>query len=215
MRSGWGGLIGRSRLVTEMTHAREDPRAPLLVGRGNDLLVAQRASGLDHRGGAGLRDYVEPVPARKERVGRAHGAGRREPDLPGAHHREPRRVDAVHLAGADPDDLIACREHDRVRLGVLPHAPGEAERIELAGSRSARSVVWTSSPPRTLRYSASRAGTSRSQAISNTRHFFLVRWISSSASGANAGANRISTKTPASASTTAASRVRLTPTMPP
>src|SRR5213594_4727375 len=98
MRSGWGGLIGPSRLVTEMTYAREDHRETLLVGRGDDLLVAQGASGMDHRGGAGPCHHVEPIAERKERVRRAHGAGRVEPALAGPHHRQARRVDAVHLA---------------------------------------------------------------------------------------------------------------------
>src|SRR5437764_274797 len=101
MRSGWDGLIGRSRLVTEMSDAREDHREPLLVGRGDDFLVARGPPGL-----------------------------------------------------------------------ITAGAPARA-----ATARPARE--------------------------------------GKSAAGANAGANRISTKTPASASTTAASRVRLTPTMPP
>src|SRR6266849_2817424 len=100
MRSNWGGLTGDSRLVTEMTDARESHRQSLLVGRGDDLLVAQRASGLDHRGGAGPGDHVETIAKREEGVGRAHGASRLEPNLASPHHREPRRVDAVHLARA-------------------------------------------------------------------------------------------------------------------
>src|SRR5262245_63507271 len=92
MRSGWGGLIGSSRLVTEMTDAREHHGEPLLVSRGDDLLVAERASRLDHRGGAGPGYHVEPVAERKERVRCAHGALRRQANLLVAHHRQARRV---------------------------------------------------------------------------------------------------------------------------
>ena len=88
--------------------------------------------------------------------------------------------------------------------------------LSAASSRSARSADCASSPPRTLRYSARRCGSAaRSHGTSKTRHFFLVRRSSSSASGAYAGANRISTKMPASARTTSRSSVRLTPTIPP
>ena len=90
---------------------------------------------MDHRRGAGLRDHVEAVAEREERVGRAHGAGRLEADLTGAHDRQARGVHAIHLARADPDDLAAGRQDDRVRFDVLGHAPGEAERVQLGGRR--------------------------------------------------------------------------------
>ena len=41
--------------------------------------------------------------------------------------REPHRVDAAHLAGADPDRPQVLGDHDRVRGDVLADAPGEEQ----------------------------------------------------------------------------------------
>ena len=54
--------------VAEMPHAGEHHRDAVLVGRGDDLLVAHAAAGLDHRGGAGVGDHVEAVAEREEGV---------------------------------------------------------------------------------------------------------------------------------------------------
>src|SRR3954470_12728594 len=49
------------------------------------------------------------------------------PVLPRLLDREPHRVDAAHLAGADPECLQIAPEHDRVRGDVLADAPGEEQ----------------------------------------------------------------------------------------
>ena len=50
--------------------------------------------------------------------------------------REPNRVDAAHLARADPHRRQAVGQHDRVR-GVLAHLPGEQHLAPLALGRLA------------------------------------------------------------------------------
>ncbi len=77
--------------------------------------------------------------------------------------RDPHRVDAAHLAGADPDRLQVLGEHDRVRGDVLGHAPREEEvaPLRLVGSPQTTSIPsrsstsesrsWTSRPPSTRR----------------------------------------------------------------
>ena len=49
--------------------------------------------------------------------------------------RDPHRIDARHLAGADPERAPVAGEHDRVRLDVLGDAPREVEIAQLGGGR--------------------------------------------------------------------------------
>src|SRR5437773_9803190 len=58
-----------------MADSGEHHRHVVLVGRRDDLGVAERAARVDHRRDAGLRDDVEAVAEREKRIGRAHGAG--------------------------------------------------------------------------------------------------------------------------------------------
>src|SRR5919201_2626577 len=117
--------------VTEVTETGEYHRHPVRVGGGDHVVVPDGAAGLDHRRGAGLGHDVEAVAEREEGVGGAHAALGGEPDLARAHDREPGGVHAVHLPGADADDLIARYKDDGVRLGLPTDAPGEAQRAEL------------------------------------------------------------------------------------
>ena len=52
--------------------------------------------------------------------------------------RDPHRVDAAHLAGADADRLQALRDHDRVRRDVLADAPREQQVAPLLLGRRCR-----------------------------------------------------------------------------
>ena len=102
------------------------------------------------------------VGEREERVAREHRAGRVVAELAGLLERDPHRVDAAHLAGADADRLQALREHDRVRAHVLADAPGEQQvaplllasrcrrrRVISCRSSTSTSRSCTSSPPST------------------------------------------------------------------
>ena len=101
--------------------------------------------------------------------------------------RDPHRVDAAHLAGADPDRLQVLREHDRVRRDVLADAPGEEQvaplrLVELAGrrppspSRSSTSASrsWTSSPPSTRLKSRSPGVSARRSRSTRMRSAFFA-----------------------------------------
>ena len=82
----------------------------------------------------GLDRQLRAVGEREVGVGRHHRAG----DL-GASllDREPDRVDAAHLAGADADRGEVAREHDRVRADVLADLPGEQQLAPLGLGRAA------------------------------------------------------------------------------
>src|SRR5690606_24543804 len=93
----------------------------VLVGSGDDLVVADRATGLDDghdpRGSGG----IWTVPEREEGV-----AGEHRPTvaIPRALDREPDAVDAAHLPGTDAHQLPVLGEDDGVGLRVLAGEPG-------------------------------------------------------------------------------------------
>jgi UMF1 family MFS transporter len=60
------------RLMSEVAHAREDHGEARCVGRGDHLVVAQRATGLDHRGSTGFDEYLDPVVEGEKRIRRRH-----------------------------------------------------------------------------------------------------------------------------------------------
>jgi UMF1 family MFS transporter len=60
------------RLMSEVAHAGEDHGEARCVGRGDHPLVAQRAAGLDHRGGAGFDEHLDPVGEGEKRIRRRH-----------------------------------------------------------------------------------------------------------------------------------------------
>ena len=169
---------------------------PCVVGGVDHLVVAHRAAGLDHRGGAGL----DRRPAGRRRTGRTR---RRRPPSPwsaarraqllrrvlGLARGDARRIDAAHLAGADADGGAVLGIDDGVRLHVLGDAEGEAQVGEL-GRRSAR--AWsrpsarmssttalsrdcTRKPPATdFTVSPAARGSGRPP-VSSSRRFFFAR----------------------------------------
>src|SRR5688500_2294111 len=74
--------------VPEVAHAGEHHGHAALVRRGDDLVVAHAAAGLDHRGGAGFRQRVEPVAEREEGVGGDRRAGERQLGAGGLEGRD-------------------------------------------------------------------------------------------------------------------------------
>ena len=118
----------------------------------DDLVVAHRAAGLDHRRGAGLGGSEEAVGEREEGVGGHHRA-------PGQRLRLARRFGGVrrleggdagavhpaHLAGADAHRGAVPGVDDGVGLHVLGHLEGELEVGQLACGVGARVVTTFSS----------------------------------------------------------------------
>ena len=146
--------------VAEVALAGEDHRDAVLVGGGDDLVVADRAARLDHRRDAGRGGRVEAVAEREEGVARARPArarGRR-PCVGG----DAGRVDAVLLAGADADGLAVARRA-RWRWTTPPRTPATRARGRATASSVGRDLgddppcgaverrrcrrICTSSPP--------------------------------------------------------------------
>ena len=59
------------------------------------------------------------------------------PGAPRLHERQVDGVDAARLPGAEPDELGAAREHDRVRARHRDHLPREPQRLDLGRGRPA------------------------------------------------------------------------------
>ena len=105
---------------------------------GDHLVVALRAARLDERRHARVERELRAVGEREERVAREHRAGRLVAELLRLLDRDPHRVDAAHLAGADADRLAVLREHDRVRADVLADRPREEDVRPAAPRRPSR-----------------------------------------------------------------------------
>src|SRR5439155_589825 len=196
-------LIGLGKQALPVAHETQlgERRLEALVER---VHRGERLTDLPDRGAG-----VEQRPCRSERqqvTERIAGVAVEEAET--LQLRRPsrcQRQDAHDLA--EPVDSLARSVH-QFRKCRRPATPIGT----VFSSRSTSSGVWARRPPRTLRYSiVPGPAVPRSDATWKTRHRFLVRRNSSSASSANAGANRISTKMPASARTTSVSRIRLTP----
>ena len=120
------------------------------------------------RGHARVERELRAVGEREERVAREHRAGRVVAELARLLERDPHRVDAAHLAGADPDRLQALREHDRVRAHVLAHAPGEQQVAPLLLADAAGDDASSAGGRRRRRRAPGRAGR-RARACSRAR----------------------------------------------
>src|SRR3990172_1265317 len=121
--------------VPEVADAGEHHREPELVGRADHLVVAHTPARLDDGFRARLRDHVDAVAERKERVGGDRRAGQRESRALRLEEGDPRAVDAAHLPGHHPEDHAAAREHDGVRFHELRDAPGEEQVLDLRRRR--------------------------------------------------------------------------------
>src|SRR5438874_13691640 len=85
-----GAVIGAGS-VPEVANAGQHHRDAALVGGGDDFVVAHAAAGLDHAGGAGIADDVEPIAKREEGVARDGRSLQREAGVLGLDARDARR----------------------------------------------------------------------------------------------------------------------------
>ena len=107
--------------------------APARVAGGDHLVVALRAAGLDQRavapaliavsGPSGKGKNASEATAEPASSSWASAAER----LAGLVDRDPDRVDAAHLAGADPERRPVLGEDDRVRAHVPADLPREQQ----------------------------------------------------------------------------------------
>ena len=81
-----------SGLVAEVAVPRRHHRHAVLIGRGDDLVVALAAARLDHGRGAGLRTDDETIGEREERVARDDCTAR---PFAGLVDRDLGRIDAL------------------------------------------------------------------------------------------------------------------------
>src|SRR5436309_570527 len=116
------------RLVTEMARPREYDRHAVRLRGAQDLVVALRPARVDHGRASRLRRDFEGIREGEERVARDDRALRAVPRLA---RRDPRRIDAGHLAGTDPDRRAIPREDDRVRLHAPRDRPREQQVVPL------------------------------------------------------------------------------------
>src|SRR6185437_287485 len=110
---------GEGRRITsvpEVPHAGEHHRDAALVRRGDHLVVAHAAAGLDHGGGAVVGDDVEAIAERKERIRRDDRARKRQARVGRLDRGDTRRVDAAHLARTDAERAQPAAVDDRIRL---------------------------------------------------------------------------------------------------
>src|SRR4029077_793593 len=113
--------------VAEVPHAGEDHGDAALVRSGDHFRVAHAAARLDHRGGAGVGEGVEPVAEREERIRRHDRGLEREAGTRRLHDGDAHAIDAAHLSRAYAERHAVAAEYDGVRLHVLGDAPGEQE----------------------------------------------------------------------------------------
>ena len=88
--------------MPEVTAMGEDHRRTGLIDRCDHLGVPLRAAGLDEGRDAGAERQLRAVGEGKERIRGQHGVLERVSVLARLLEGDPHRVDAAHLAGADP-----------------------------------------------------------------------------------------------------------------
>ena len=172
-----------------------------------DLGVALRAARLDDRPHAGVDRQLRAVGEREERVGGQHRAVERQPGRGRLVDRDPHRVDAAHLPGADPDRRRGPRDstiafertclHTRIANSSSPHSSSVGLRSvdDLHLARAPPCPVsrsCTRMPPRTRLMSCSVTGMRRAAPGSRA----AAR--SASARGPRARPRRSRARTPAS-----------------
>src|SRR5471030_3048435 len=108
-----------------MPDSREYHGHAALVGRLDDLGVAERSAWLDRRRGARVRSGDEAVGKGKERLADHYGTLQVEAGFARLPHGDPRAVDACHLTRADAERLLAAAVDDGIRLHVLAHLPAK------------------------------------------------------------------------------------------
>ena len=113
--------------MPEVTHAAEHHGYAALVGGIDHFLVAHRAAGLDHTGGARIDHHIEAVAEREEGVARHCRALEGQARVLRLDAGDAGRIEAAHLARAHAHGHAALAEDDGVALDVLGHLPGKQQ----------------------------------------------------------------------------------------
>ena len=108
-----------------MPDAGEDHGQAAVVGRLDDLLVPDGATGLDCAGGAGFGGGDQPIGKGKQGLARDDGSPEIEPGLACLPDRDALAVNAGHLPGAYPEGAFAAAVDDGIGLYVLADFPAE------------------------------------------------------------------------------------------
>src|SRR6476620_3470794 len=104
----------RRRLMSKMPYAGEYHCHLSLVSGGNHFFITNRAARLNSAGCASFGRGDQPVRERKESVARNGAALERKPAFVCFPNRNPRSVNAGHLAGANPKCPVRLGVHDGV-----------------------------------------------------------------------------------------------------
>ena len=208
-------------------------RDAALVGGGDHLVVAHRAAGLDHAGGAGVDHHVEAVAEREEGIARDRRAGERQAGVLGLDAGDARRVDAGS-SGRRRRRASCRRRRRRSRCSSRTSRPSRrtAGRCSCSGVGSRFVTIFRSASsslvvvggldqqPRAdaldvVRSCGRRRRSRAGSAIRRTRVFALAA-NTASASGVNDGAiststNCFATRLGAAPSSTAALKAMMPP----
>src|SRR5690606_38629838 len=100
-------------------------------GCGDDFIVADAATRLNHAACACVDHYVQAVTEGEEFVRRNGRPGQRETRILGLDGGDACRIDTTHLAGTHAERHAVANENDRIRLHELGDFPGELEIFHL------------------------------------------------------------------------------------
>ncbi len=119
--------------VPEMTPSGEDHRHPVRVRGRDELGIAHRASGLNHRPDADLRRLLQTVAERQEGIGGHHRALKIETGLACLHDGNAHAPHPARLSTADAQRLPIAGDDDGIGAHRLHAAPGEAKIFPFRG----------------------------------------------------------------------------------
>lgn len=123
------------RLMFKVAYAGEKHRHVVRIGSGDDLFIANGATGLNDCTDACAGSFFDAIGEREEGVG---GHDRTNDLLARFADGESNAIHAAHLASADAHEFGIAGEDDGVGFNVLNNFPGEFECASFLGTGVAR-----------------------------------------------------------------------------